>query len=289
MVKERKNPELYCPDECPHLETPALRDVDSIPFFCEKFSCFLGFNQGVLRCDECSGCPRSIKETGLALIGAIRHPNISPLHTKQAFNCMSETDQKRYVALLLKHGPALGLPKSAVKKGTPEQWAKTLTQMLSAQEDVTKHAPSPEAAIASFLGVAPGSLPGLMTRQVCQLLQNLLGILDHTEHYWMNEVLSNRDSMTKFVKRLKEMPKGRSFVASVRRELEEAFLKEIERQKAVERGRMLGVQKTNLQRQLQDERRAQQQNEQLLREDQLREQREQEAVRQLNRQRMHER
>ena len=85
------------------------------------------------------------------------------------------------------------------------------------------------------------------------------------------------------------MPKGRSFVASVRRELEEAFMKEIERQKAVERGRMLGMQKTNLQRQLQDERRAQQQNEQLLREDQLREQREQEAVRQLNRQRMHER
>ena len=100
----------------------------------------------------------------------------------------------------------------------------------------------------------------------------------------MNEVLSNRDSMTKFVKRLKEMPKGRSFVASVRRELEEAFMKEMERQKTLEQRRMLGMQKTDYQRR-QEEQRIQQQHDQMLRE----QQHEQETIRQRDRQRIHER
>ena len=298
MARKKKNAELFCPEVCPHLETPALRDVDSLPYFCEKFSCFLGFNRGVLRCDACLGCARGIKETGLGLIGSIRHPNISPAYTKKAFSGMKAADQSRYVSLLSEHGPALGLPKSSVKRGTTAQWAKTLTQMLDVQEDVIKNAPSPQAAVASFLGVTPGALPDLMTRQVCQLLQNLLGILDHTEHYWMNEVLGHKDSMTKFVTRLKEMPKGHSFIANVRRELEEAFLKEIDRQKMAERRRALEQNRTEPQRRkdLQDRQYIQLQNEQLQREQQQREQqlemqkeRERQAVRQRRRQRTHER
>ena len=235
--KKKTKPDLYCPDDCPHMETPALRDVNSLPFYCEKFDCFLGFNRGILRCDACSGCPRGIKETALSLIGAMRHPNISPLHTKQAFGHMTSEDQQRYVSLLLKHGPALGLTKPSVKSGDPTTWAQTLTQMLNVQEDVINHAPSPQAAVASFLGTTPDSFAGIMDRQVCQLLQNLLGILDNTERYWVREVLSNKEGMANFAKKLKDMPKGKSFVANVRRELEDAFKKEMARQKESERRR----------------------------------------------------
>ena len=230
-LKKKTPKDIYCPDTCPHLETPALRDVNSIPYYCEKFCCFLGFDEKVLRCDSCSGCSRGIQETGLALISSIRHPNLSPIHTKKAFLCMEPKEQKRLVALLLEYGPAIALTKNTVSKGTPVTWAKVLTQMLNVQEDVINHAPSPQAAVASFLGVDPGTLPGFMTRQVCQLLQNLLGILDNTERYWLREVLSSKEGSQKFAQKLKEMPKGKSFVANVRRELEDAFKKELERQK----------------------------------------------------------
>ena len=235
-MARKKRSDMYCPEECPDLETPALRDVNSLPHFCERFSCFLGIDGSdrVLRCEDCSGCPRGLKNIGLDLISSIRHPNLDIVATKKAFACLSPKDQQRYVYLLLVKGPALGLPKSTVKSGTPEMWAQTLAQMLDVQEDIVRHAPSPQAAVASFLGTPPGSLPDFMTPQVCQLLQNLLGILDNTERYWMREVLSNKEGMSQFVKKMKDMPKGKSFVANVRRELEDAFKKEIIRQKEAE-------------------------------------------------------
>jgi len=209
MIEEK---ESQCPVNCPFLTSRAFLPK-TMPFYCEKYSTFLGMNvaKRVVKCAACVGKKQNIVEWGLALLEAQFLPQGQINQMKQAFLEMPSASQKTFVSILSQIGCQL--------VQDPDVNINPFTLMRVAQHAwlaARRREEAPEAqAFMKFLDVVGGGTDPIdgITKT---LLSNLFQVLDGTEKSMLLTVMENPKNLEAFLKSFKNTPRDSDLLRNFR-------------------------------------------------------------------------
>ncbi len=209
MIEEK---ESQCPVNCPFLASRAFLPK-TMPFYCEKYSTFLGMNAAkrVVKCASCVGKKQDIVEWGLVLLEAQFLPQGQINQMKQAFLEMPAASQKTFVSILSQIGCQL-IQESDVN-------INPFTLMKTAQYAwvaARRREEAPEAqAFLKFLDVVGGGSDPLdgVTKT---LLSNLFQVLDGSEKSMLLTIMENPKNLEAFLKSFKNTPRDSDLLRNFR-------------------------------------------------------------------------
>lgn len=212
----------YCAKNCPFLEINYFEAMQRIPYHCELFDSFLGFDGNVLRCSECMGEQRSIREEGLNFINAFYDRSINKPVTKIGFAKLLPSFQRQFVGFLKRFGNPVGVPSyfEFSRQMGMEKLQKVLLQEMERKGNQLAYQDREKEELKFILKKQTDVFPEGLTSKTCKLILSLFAVLDSSERAVLLQILSNPNTLSKFLNKLKFMKKDNSLLASVRRELE---------------------------------------------------------------------
>ena len=220
---------LHCAENCPFLEINYFEAIQKIPYHCALFDSFLAFDGQILRCSECLGQQRSIKEEGLNFINAYHTPSVNRSVTKIGFAKLLPALQTQFVSFLKKFGQPVGIPNSMHLSNEKVQDA-LIAQLSQSMKDIKNESKETEE-LKLLLKRAGDDFPEMMDSKVCKFLLNLFAVLDKSEQQMLMQVLRNPHTLAQFLQKLKFMPKDKSLLGSVRLEIR-ALLPDVQKENA---------------------------------------------------------
>ena len=228
----------HCAKNCPFLEINYLEAIQKIPYHCELFDSFLGFDGNVLRCSECLGQQHSIQEEGLNFINAFHDNSINKSITKISFIKLLPNLQKQFVRFIKRVGKPVGVPNylDFSKQISLEKLQKVLLQEIQRKNNQEKYQKEEKEELEIILKKQTDVFPQDLDSKTCKLILSLFYVLDTSERAILLQILKNPNTLSLFLQKLKFMKKDSSLIASVRIELErilpQATLENISRENA---------------------------------------------------------
>mgnify|MGYP003571358116 CR=1 FL=1 len=212
----------YCAKNCPFLEINYFEASQRIPYHCELFNSFLGFDGNVLRCSECVGEQRSIRDEGLNFINAFYDRSINKSFTKISFVKLLPNLQSQFVGFLKRFGHPVGVPSyldfSKNQMGI-EKLQKVLLLEIERKSNQIKYETKEKEELEFILKKQTDVFPEGLSSKTCKLILSLFAALDSSERAMLLQVLSNPNTLMQFLQKLKFMKKDSGLIASVRLEL----------------------------------------------------------------------
>lgn len=198
-----------CPTNCPFLGIRSFLP-DTLPFYCEKYSIFLGMNPAkkVVKCPLCLGTGVNVQQQGLELLEPFSS-HVSDL--KQAFLKMRPADQQKFVNIMEQSGLHFQWP--AGKIITP---VTLLTEVTRLWFEKKKQEQSPE--VQEFLKLLDviGTEGDPMDPVTKTLLSNLFQVLDNSEKGMLLAVLENPGRAKVFLDLFSKMPHDQNLLKNFR-------------------------------------------------------------------------
>lgn len=201
--------ENECPTNCPFLEIRSFLP-ESLPFFCEKYSTYLGMTPAkkVVKCPLCLGVSISISQQGLELLETAftRTPEL-----KKAFLKMYPRDQQKLVDILAQSGIQINWEKQ--KAVTP---VSLLAEVIRLFYEKKKREQSPEVQEFLKLLEVIGTEGDPMNSSTKTLLSNLFQVLDNSEKGMLLVILENPVRAKAFLEVFSKMPHDQNLLKNFR-------------------------------------------------------------------------
>ncbi|MGN1091710.1 MAG: hypothetical protein ACI4RJ_04400 [Alphaproteobacteria bacterium] len=212
----------YCAKNCPFLEINYLEATEKIPYHCELFDSFLGFDGNVIRCSQCLGEQRSIREEGLNFINAFYDRTINKSVTKISFIKLLPNLQKQFVKFIEKFGKPVGIPNylDFSKQIGIEKLQHLLMQEMQRKNNQVHYENKEKEELKIILKTQTDAFPDDLDSKTCKLILGLFAVLDVSERAVLIQILKNPNTFSLFLRKLKFMKKDNNLIASVRIELE---------------------------------------------------------------------
>ncbi len=227
--KTNKADRRHCAENCPFLEINYFEAAQKIPYHCALFDTFLAFDGQILRCSECIGQQRSIKEEGLNFINAYQGVGLNRSVTKVGFTKLLPALQSQFVSFLKRFGHPVGIPNNL--KINPHKIQEALIFQLSQTMKEVGQDNKETEELKLLLKRTSDDFPEMMDSKVCKFLLSLFMVLDKSEQDMLMQILRNPHTLTQFLKKIQFMPKDKNMLGSIRIEIK-ALLPEAELENA---------------------------------------------------------
>jgi len=215
--KTKEATSQHCAENCPFLEINYFEAIQKIPYHCALFDTFLAFDGQILRCTECLGQQRSIKEEGLNFINAYKGDKVNRSITKIGFSKLLPTLQTQFVAFLKKFGHPVGIPKCMHLDAQKIQQVLAIQLAKSMEEVQTENKEMEE--LKKLLKKSTDDFPEMLDSKMCKFLMSLFSVLTSDEQEMLIQILRNPKSLSVFLQKLKFMPNDNTLLDNIRIEL----------------------------------------------------------------------
>lgn len=195
--------------------------MEKIPYHCALYDTFLGFDGKVLRCSECLGQQRNIKEEGLNFINAFYAQNFNKSATKAGFAKLLPNLQHQFVAFLKKFGKPVALSNN-IDISDLNKLQNDLSTKLALTMRQVKHDKNIDE-VMRLLNKPDDGAPEDLTSGASKMILNLLTVMDLSEREMLLQILKNPYTFKQFLQKIKLMPKDANFLSSARIVLENMY------------------------------------------------------------------
>lgn len=213
---------VHCTDNCPFLEINYFEAMEKIPYHCALYDTFLGFDGKVLRCSECLGQQRNIKEEGLNFINAFYAQNLNKSATKAGFAKLLPNLQHQFVAFLKKFGKPVALSNN-IDISDLNKLQNDLSTKLALTMRQVKHDKNIDEVMRLLNNKPDDGAPEDLTSGASKMILNLLAVMDLSEREMLLQILKNPYTFKQFLQKIKLMPKDANFLSSARIVLENMY------------------------------------------------------------------
>ena len=218
MTDKVKGPDCqHCNENCPFLEINYFEAAQKIPYHCALFDTFLAFDGQILRCSECLGQQRSIKEEGLNFINAYQGTNVNRSITKAGFSKLLPNLQAQFVSFLKKFGHPVGIPQEM--KFNLDKIQETLTAQLALSMKEVRNESKEEEELRLLLKKSSDDFPEMLDSKTCKFLMSLFSVLNKNEQEMLFQILRSPRILKQFLQRLKLLPNDKTLLDNIRIEL----------------------------------------------------------------------
>ena len=218
MTDKVKGPDCqHCSENCPFLEINYFEAAQKIPYHCALFDTFLAFDGQILRCSECLGQQRSIKEEGLNFINAYQGSDVNRSFTKVGFTKLLPHLQAQFVSFLKKFGHPVGIPNS-MKLDVDKMQDALTTQLALSIHEVRNESKEVEE-LKLLLKKSSDDFPEMLDSKTCKFLMSLFSVLSKSEQDMLFQILRSPKTLAMFLQRLRLLPNDKTLLDNIRIEL----------------------------------------------------------------------
>ena len=218
MTDKVKGPDCqHCSENCPFLEINYFEAAQKIPYHCALFDIFLAFDGQILRCSECLGQQRNIKEEGLNFINAYQGNHLNRSITKAGFSKLLPNLQSQFVNFLKKFGQPVGIPHAM--KFNLNKIQETLTAQLALSMKEIRNTSKEEEELKLLLKKSSDDFPEMLDSKICKFLMSLFSVLSKNEQEILFQILRSPKTLKLFLQKLKMLPNDKTLLDNIRGEL----------------------------------------------------------------------